>query len=47
MPGRNAFSCRIDDGLVKTLELDHEKLELMKTSVRELFDRVDLLMGMA
>ena len=47
LPGRDAFSSRVNDDVVKTLELNREKLELMKTSVREFFDRVDLLMGMA
>ena len=47
LPGRDAFSSRVNDDVVKTLELNREKLELMKTSVRESFDRVDLLMGMA
>jgi putative nucleotidyltransferase with HDIG domain len=45
-PGWDAFAIRVDDQVTETLELNHEKLELMIADVRESFDRVDQFMGM-
>jgi hypothetical protein len=37
----------VDEQVTATLELNHEKLELMMAEVRESFDRVDQFMGMS
>lgn len=46
-PGQDAFAVRVDGQVIEALELNHEKLEIMMTNVRESFDKVDQFLGMA
>lgn len=46
-PGWDGFAVRVDDRVLKTLNIDQEKLEGLVVTVRDSFERVDHFMNMA